>query len=690
MKKIVLVFSLLCFAFLIASTDVKAALTEAQQNNIVQFSRDFVRDGNAAGLLQYGGIRIYQTYQLRLVYSDTNYVTFNNKRVKVLWMMNPGGYPNYDAYYADLVNKTGGYLVPGDYLVLDCSGFMSLMYKHVFGLRFDYVNSNHLSVWTTKMYYDNPQVTTYDGTSSVSLFEQIYARDAETKFPASSVPTADLQPGDIVVGYDETTEADLGHIMMYTGDGNVIHSSSVPVTRDDGTISPYLMREQPLSTLTNNSYTTIRVYRISDGVLNPAFEGYTNRVDFSSLTTDDAKFDTKAPEIANITVTDVNNRKLITVTSRDEYGSDDVVRLASNPNVVMKSSGFGESGVLGVYVSKSAQAPTDMYTGWGSVKGNRVGLYREPGTYYVWVKDAADNISKPWRVVVGDVSTVEKWPFELNALIGSAEYMLEHTEDGDDTGQYPTGARAALSAAIAAARTVAAQATATEAQLNEALAFLQAAIEAYNAAEVPVQLHVTLTGPDGAPYINGMWSNYNVTASAMIGLRPNPAYPIVVSRNAGATWEPYTAPITVGNEGVHDIWFQAANEAINDQTHKKAIVRIDKTAPELRVALDQTSLWLANHKMITVNADVYGSDRLSGIESIVLASITSNEPDNGQGDGSSSDDIQNAAPGTLDLTFDLRAERSGQGTGRVYTITYTAADKAGNKTPVSVTVIVPH
>jgi endo-1,4-beta-xylanase len=71
----------------------------------------------------------------------------------------------------------------------------------------------------------------------------------------------------------------------------------------------------------------------------------------------------------------------------------------------------------------------------------------------------------------------------------------------------------------------------------------------------------------------------------------------------------------------------------------------------------------------------------------VLTSITSNET-------IQSDDIQNAnynkpISGTSD-SFKLRAERLGNGNGRVYTITYTATDKAGNVITKSVEVSVPH
>ena len=36
--------------------------------------------------------------------------------------------------------------------------------------------------------------------------------------------------------------------------------------------------------------------------------------------------------------------------------------------------------------------------------------------------------------------------------------------------------------------------------------------------------------------------------------------------------------------------------------------------------------------MVTVNATLNSSDATSGVESVVLTSITSNEPDSGQGD----------------------------------------------------------
>ena len=45
---------------------------------------------------------------------------------------------------------------------------------------------------------------------------------------------------------------------------------------------------------------------------------------------------------------------------------------------------------------------------------------------------------------------------------------------------------------------------------------------------------------------------------------------------------------------------------------------------------------------------------------------------------------------TGNLTLNLRAERLGNGTGRVYTITVQCMDSSGNSTTKNVTVNVPH
>jgi subtilisin-like proprotein convertase family protein len=92
-----------------------------------------------------------------------------------------------------------------------------------------------------------------------------------------------------------------------------------------------------------------------------------------------------------------------------------------------------------------------------------------------------------------------------------------------------------------------------------------------------------------------------------------------------------------------------------------------------------------NHKMVDVTVSYTSSDN-SGASSVCSITVTSSEPLNGTGDGNTDADWE-----VVDANHvRLRAERAGNGTDRVYTITVTCVDAAGNSTSASTTVVVPH
>lgn len=72
-----------------------------------------------------------------------------------------------------------------------------------------------------------------------------------------------------------------------------------------------------------------------------------------------------------------------------------------------------------------------------------------------------------------------------------------------------------------------------------------------------------------------------------------------------------------------------------------------------------------------------------------LTEVTSDEPENGPGDGDTAPDIVDAALGTPDFEFSLRDEQAGGGDGRTFTATYTTGDGSGNQAAASATVDVP-
>jgi uncharacterized repeat protein (TIGR01451 family) len=95
-------------------------------------------------------------------------------------------------------------------------------------------------------------------------------------------------------------------------------------------------------------------------------------------------------------------------------------------------------------------------------------------------------------------------------------------------------------------------------------------------------------------------------------------------------------------------------------------------------SVDQPIIWPPNHKLVGVTVNYSVSDNCGPISSSL--SVTSNEPVNGTGDGDTNPDwlIQNAHQVLL------RAERAGNGSGRVYSIKITATDSAGGSSSQTV------
>jgi hypothetical protein len=107
---------------------------------------------------------------------------------------------------------------------------------------------------------------------------------------------------------------------------------------------------------------------------------------------------------------------------------------------------------------------------------------------------------------------------------------------------------------------------------------------------------------------------------------------------------------------------------------------VDTTAPTLgAVQATPPVLEPPNHKMVPVTVAVEATD------SCDPTPVSSNEAENGTGDGDTSPDWEITGP----LTANLRAERAGSGNGRVYTLTVACVDATGNAAQGTTTVTVP-
>lgn len=108
--------------------------------------------------------------------------------------------------------------------------------------------------------------------------------------------------------------------------------------------------------------------------------------------------------------------------------------------------------------------------------------------------------------------------------------------------------------------------------------------------------------------------------------------------------------------------------------------------PSIEVSVTPNTLTTPNHKYVLIEATVDVQDNLDTSPEFKLVSVSSNEPDNGKGDGNTTNDIVVVD----DTHIKLRAERSGAGSGRIYTLIYEALDSCGNSVTAEAVVTVPH
>ncbi|HTP32449.1 MAG TPA: phosphodiester glycosidase family protein [Bryobacteraceae bacterium] len=193
------------------------------------------------------------------------------------------------------------------------------------------------------------------------------------------------------------------------------------------------------------------------------------------------------------------------------------------------------------------------------------------------------------------------------------------------------------------------------------------------------------------PNANG-WNNNSVTVT--LNAQDNPGgivkqiqYSLTGAQTSGTqVVAGNTASFNVVAEGVTTVRYFATDVAGNSESTESLTVKIDETPPVISgMPATGCTLWPPNHKLVKV-ATVTAADALSGVASgSFTITGSSNEPTDPNDPA-----VVMTPNGPNSFIIQVLADRLGDGSGRIYTLTATAKDLAGNVASSTATCVVPH
>jgi hypothetical protein len=143
--------------------------------------------------------------------------------------------------------------------------------------------------------------------------------------------------------------------------------------------------------------------------------------------------------------------------------------------------------------------------------------------------------------------------------------------------------------------------------------------------------------------------------------------------------------------GRHTLTLEVSDNNNPPQKKDFLVEIIDTQKPTLAPSVNKSLLWPPNHQMVDIVIAANAVDN-NGLPVNLSAAVSSSEPVQGTGDGDTAPDwtnpVINQATGFIILQ--LRAERSGRASGRIYTVLVTATDASGNSSTATVDIKVPH
>lgn len=300
----------------------ETTLTKKQSSALIDFARQFAKSGFEERKLVYGINNKAAAYNLQLVQYKKAHAEAG--------LINFGAYGHEYGWNGETIEEAYGRNQVYEYIGLDCSGFISFLYHHVFGLSFNYWHDNMNKPWSTEQYIKNSTISDSNETETFKIIYEQHSKEQKHSL-YDLVSLATLQPGDLLIGRGGKNEEDnTNHIVIYAGkDENgvdkIIHATGNPGLYDmyiqdsDGNKIYYYMGESNLSNSTFK-YRNVYVLRLNDDIIPKDYVYNDKAIDWNKLSTA-YPYDDMAPIILDIkgNPTDWTNQKVtLTINAVDE------------------------------------------------------------------------------------------------------------------------------------------------------------------------------------------------------------------------------------------------------------------------------------------------------------------------------------------------------------------------------------
>ena len=158
------------------------------------------------------------------------------------------------------------------------------------------------------------------------------------------------------------------------------------------------------------------------------------------------------------------------------------------------------------------------------------------------------------------------------------------------------------------------------------------------------------------------------------------------SIDGGETWQPYAGAFTLSTEGTNTVLYRSADAASNAATPQSLVLKIDKTAPALSLGATPDRIWPANNQPFEVSLAGNASDAASGLAAVSY--VVTDEY--GAPLSIPARALSGASAAWAEALTVEASRRGGDRDGRLYRVTATVTDQAGNTATAAADIVVPH